>query len=203
LAFRRSSVAVAILGTLLISGCTSGNGDSTETSGSNVPSFVEQVSDAVKQADIGGASDNQLAILREAQGSGELTFDQARQAALATIDCIEGGGGSARYIEQQESSGLTLPMAVAEAKDDESLTVMEPVIEKCMNLESFWVDKVYQLQPESQEVRDAYRDKQAPVIRKCLEDNGYATDPQATPQELISQALDVSLETEHAVNCYK
>jgi len=165
-------------------------------------SFVEQASAAIEAATVGGASDDQLAILREAESSGELTFDQARQAAVATIDCIEAGGGTASYYEQREPSGLIVPGGILEAKDDESLTRMEPVLDECANLQSFWVNKVYQLQPDSQEVRDAYVAKQAPAIRKCLENHGYATDPQATPQELVSQAMKVSADTDNAVSCY-
>lgn len=164
-------------------------------------SFAEQASAAVTQAEVGGGSEAQLAILREAQRTGELTFDQARQAALATIDCIEAGGGTASYFEQRDPSGIVVPMGSLEAKDDESLTRMEPLLDECATLESFWVNKLYQLQPDSQEARDAYREKQAPVIRKCLEDNGYSTDPQATPQELVTQALQVAFDTENAVAC--
>lgn len=190
------------MGSLLVSGCSSGAGDQSGTGGTDVASFVEQVSVAVEAAGSGGASDDQLAILREAQTSGELTFDQARQAALATIDCIEVGGGSVSYYEQREPSGLVVPGSILEAKDEEGLTRMEPVLDECVNLESFWVNKVYQLQPDSQEVRDAYVAKQAPAIRRCLEDNGYATDPEATPRDLVSRAFDVSRDTNNAVNCY-
>lgn len=201
-ASRRFSVAAVVAGSLLVSGCA-GQGGGRPTDGTErVQSFVERVSGAIDGAETGGASDAQLAILREAEMTGELTFDQARQAALATIDCIEQGGGSASYDEQREPSGLVVPRGVAEAKDEESLTRLEPVIEKCMNLESFWVNNIYQLQPDSQEVRDAYRDKQAPVIRKCLGDNGYATDPEATPEELFAQAVEVSQDTDDAVRCF-
>lgn len=200
-AFRAFLLIAVSVGSLLLSGCSSGPGGQSGTGGADTQSFADQARAAVEQAVVGGAGDNQLAILREAQRTGELTFDQARQAVLATLDCIEAGGGTTSYFEQRDPSGVVVPIGRAEAKDEESLTRLEPMIDQCSTLESFWVNKLYQLQPSSQEVRDAYRDKQAPVIRKCLEDNGYSTDPDATPQELVTQALQVAFDTDNAVTC--
>ncbi len=201
-AVRRFTGVAAFLGTLVVAGCSFGAGDGSGTVGGDTASFAEQVNAALESAVARGAGDDQLAILRDAQVTGEVTFDQARQAVLATIDCIEGGGGSASYYELSESSGLVVPSAILEAKDPDGLTRMEPVLDECVSIESFWVNKVYQLQPDSQEVRDAYLEKQAPAIRECLEDNGYATDPEASPQELVMQSSQVSAETSNAIKCY-
>ncbi len=199
---KRFVAATVSLATLSVSACAFGAGNPSGTERADTASFAEQVNAAVASAVAGGAGDDQLAILRDAQVTGEVTFDQARQAVLATIDCIEGGGGSASYYELGESSGLVVPSAILEAKDPDGLTRMEPVLDECVSIESFWVNKVYQLQPDSQEVRDAYLEKQAPAIRECLEDNGYATDPEATSQELVMQSSQVSTETNNAINCY-
>ncbi len=195
-------MAIVAIGSLLLTGCSLGSGNESDADGSDNPSFSERAATAIEGASAGGASDDQLAILREAQATGTVTLDQARQAVLATLDCIVDGGGSASYSEQREPSGLIVPTGMALAKDEESLTRLEPVIEGCMNRESFWVNNLYQMQPVSQELRDAYDASQAPAIRQCLEDHGYATDPKATPGELISQAVNVSIETGNAVDCY-
>lgn len=82
----RFALAAVVTASLLLSGCSTDDGESG-ANGSDTRSFVERVSSAIAAAETGGASDAQLAILREAQANGELTFDQARQAILATIDC--------------------------------------------------------------------------------------------------------------------
>jgi len=193
---------VALMGCLLASGCAGGTASPSGGVGDDPTSFADQVKVAIEQAEAGGASDDQLSILREAQDEGVLTFEQAHSAALATLDCYIEGGGSGRYYENVEDSGLVVPMYMALAKDDATLTRLEPLMDACGTREGFWVNKLYQLQPVSQETRDAYLRKQGPVIRACLEDHGYATDPSATPEELVQQAMKVDFDTNGATNCY-
>ncbi len=200
---RSMRVPVALMGCLVVSGCSAGTGDPSGNGGVDPAAFVDQVKVAIEQAEAGGASDDQLSILREAQVEGVLTFEQALSAALSTLDCYIEGGGSGTYYENVEDSGLVVPMYMALAKDDETLTRLEPMMDACGKREGFWVNKVYQLQPSSQETRDAYLKEQAPVIRKCLEDHGHATDRLATPEELVQQAMEVDFDTNGAINCYK
>jgi hypothetical protein len=187
---------------LVAAGCTTGGGDPAAQAAEDVVSFSDRIGGAIEAARDGGAGDAQLGILTRAQEDGVVTFEQAHSAILANIDCYVDGGGTAQYYEQVEPSGLVVPGFLALAEDDEALTRFEPLMEACSAQESFWVNMVYQLQPGSQETRDAYLEAQAPVIRKCLEDNGYSVDPEATPDELVSQAVQVAGETSNSVNCY-
>ncbi len=191
------------MGCLLVSGCSTGTGDTLGDGGDDPTTFADQVKTAIEQAEAGGASDDQLNILREAQVEGVLTFEQAHSAALATLDCYIEGGGSGRYFENVEESGLVVPMYMALADDDATLTRLEPLMDACGTREGFWVNKLYQLQPVSQATRDAYLRKQGPVIRACLEDHGFATDPLATPEELVQQAMQVNFDTNGATSCYQ
>lgn len=195
-------VATVAISVLALTGC-SGSRDDAPDAGEDVLSFAVQVSNAIDEASAGGAGDAQLAILHDAQEAGTLTYDQERTAMFAHLDCLTAGGATAAFVEQTEPSGLLVPNVVVEAKDDASLEKIEPLIDECADRESFWVNKLYQLQPESQETRDAYLEERAPKIRKCLEDNGIATDPDATPRELIQQALEASADTANATNCMR
>jgi hypothetical protein len=57
------------------------------------------------------------------------------------------------------------------------------------------------MQPTSIEANLAFIEKQAPVIRQCLEDAGYDTDPKATGMDLVLQSTDVARETGLGVDC--
>lgn len=195
------SVTAAMTGCLLLSGCSSFGGGPADGPDSEVASFQDQVSVAIDEAEAGGASDQQLTILREAQTEGRVTFDHARMSILTTVECVEDGGGVATYYEDAHSSGMVIPTFILEAKDDAGLDRFGPLIDECGNLESYWVNKVYQLQPTSQEARDAYLETQAPVIRECLESHGHLTDPSATPIELVRQAAEVANDSDGTINC--
>ena len=201
---RRQAIRLltVVMSGLVATGCTTGDGDPAAQASEDAVSFADRIQGAIESARDGGAGDTQMSILKQAQEDGVVTFEQAHSAILANIDCYVEGGGTARYYERVEPSGLVVPGFLALAEDDEALTRFEPLMEACSTQESFWVNNVYQLQPGSQETRDAYLEAQAPVIRKCLEDNGYAVDPEATPEELVSQAMQTAGETSNTVNCY-
>lgn len=195
---RWHTVAVASAVLVTVVACASGPSDGAD----DAREFAERIASAISDAEAGGASQNQLDILYEAQSAGYLTVDQARRATFADIDCIENAGGRASYVEQSDLSGLPVPNSILVAPNEEALAAMSSVAEECVKLESFWVNKVYQLQPLSQEVRDSYLEAQAPQIRACLEDHGYTVDASATPQDVLSQAILVAGETDDAVLCF-
>jgi len=61
----------------------------------------------------------------------------------------------------------------------------------CEYSESYWVNKLYQTQPSAIDANLAFIEKQAPVIRQCLEDAGYDTDPDATGMDLVLQSAEL------------
>lgn len=192
-------MTVLALSGLVVAACTSGPSDNADEK----RDFAERIESEIRDAEAGGASEDQLAILYEAQRAGYLTVDQARRATFADIDCIENAGGRASYVEQTDLSGLPVPNSILEAPNEEALAAMSSVAEECVKLESFWVNKVYQLQPQSQEIRDSYLESQEPQIRACLEEHGYIVDASATPPEILSQAVRVAGETDDAVLCFE
>jgi hypothetical protein len=60
---------------------------------------------------------------------------------------------------------------------------------------------LFQVQPTSVEANLAFIEKQAPVLRKCLEDAGYDTEPDATGMDLVRQSTDVGQQTGLRVDC--
>jgi len=188
-----------VCATLMLSGCAGGGtGDGPAP---DARAFAAQARKDLEDATAGHASEHQLTILREAFAAGEVTYDQAKDATYMVIECIHDAGGTAEYEENRDDSGFVIPNAILTAPDDDALEAMSAIAEQCSNREAFWVNKLYQLQPTSQETRDRYWLEQAPAIRQCLEDHGFPTSSDATPKELRVLALRVLDESGGETNC--
>jgi len=128
-------------------------------------------------------------------------MNSARDAALAVVDCITVGGGDASYVEEAEDSGVIIPGYRVRADSEEALNALDGIIEQCDRQHAFYVNKFFQLQPKTQEARDAYLETQLPLIRACLKEHGYTTDAKATPDEVMRQAMEVRADTDNSVTC--
>lgn len=189
----RSVRALSVLGLVLLCGC----GTEAQTPADDTdPIFDELIQTAVAEAEAGGAGPAQLTILQGAQIAGEVTLEQAREAARATVECFEDAGLEGDFDEETEPSGLIVPgYAVSTSSDD-----MTP-IDQCDYENGYWVNKVYQLQPASEQVRTGFYEDNADALRACLEDAGYETDPDATGADVARQASEVAAETAGVVDC--
>jgi hypothetical protein len=185
-------LAAALVGCVVLVGCATESVEEAETE-----SFADQIAIAIAEAEAGGAGDAQLAILRQAQTEGEISIEDARAAARAMVECVNNAGSQASYDERTNESGLVVPGYSALANTDEQ----QVIADACDAQEAFWINMIYQTQPASVAVNDAYLDQQAPLVRTCLEREGYATDPDATTIELLRQAADARDETDLAVDC--
>lgn len=163
--------------------------------------FPGIIASALAEAEAGGAGEAQLAILRQAAADGEISIESARAAARAAVQCMSDGGIYAAYHEDGMKSGLVIPGYIAGGGTADQMSAQDVVITACDNRESFWVNSVYQGQPTSVAVNDAYLDQQVPIVRSCLERSGYHTDPDATTHEVLRQALDVAQATSFELNC--
>ncbi len=194
--FRRSRratrVATAVLACAVLAGCAA-----ESSPPEHVATFSEVVDVALQEAVTGGAGETQLAILRQAQKDGSLTVEDTRAAARSAVDCMNAAGFSATYGEQKDDSGLIVPEYTAGFDAGQDISG----IDTCDQQEFFWVNMVYQTQPLAVEKTDARLEQQAPVIRKCLEGNGYTTDPSSSPRDLARQASKVAQESNGAVDC--
>ncbi len=195
---RWRGVALASVLASTLAGCSHNVDTAVSTSISD--DFDGQVGQAISDAKQSGASEQQLAILERAAAHGVVTFEDAKIATTDAMDCMSGRGVSATYEETVLSNGLTIPGYRVVAKKSDGSSALND-LDQCENGESAWVNKLYQMQPTSIEANLAFIEKQAPVIRKCLEDAGYDTDPKATGMDLVIQSSDVARQTNGATDC--
>jgi len=182
---------VVLAGGVVLVGCGTETGAQADSE-----TFADQIAAAIEQAEAGGASEAQLAILRQAQIDGEVSLEDARATAHAVVECVNNAGFSSFYSEHTEGSGLVIP-EYSYSSDPEQ----EAITDACMVQEDAWVSMVYQMQPSSQAREDAFLEQQAPLVRRCLETNGYTVAPNATTHEVLCQAVDAILETDGVVDC--
>lgn len=187
-------MATALVSVALMTGCAS------EAAGSDDPVFAEIIETAIADAQSGGASDRQLAILEEARESGEVTIEQMREASRATVECMVDSGLDAEYQETTEPHGLVVPgyrvRVIGEVSESQQFAA-----DRCDDEHGLWVNMVYQGQPSSDRLWDELYNSRVDVIRACLEDAGYETEPDATGVELARQVGEIFGQTLGDVNC--
>jgi len=180
----------------LVAGCSHG-----ATAPDDLQSaFAGTVQQAIKDATSGGASTQQLDVLERAAKDGGVTFEDAKMAATSTMACMESQGVTANYQEKALPNGVTIPGYTVQDHTSNGGDAL-PVMDGCERSESYWVNMLYQTQPTSVEANLAFIEKQAPVIRQCLEDAGFDTDPKATGMDLVKQAGDISRQTNGGTDC--
>jgi len=187
---------VGLVGIGLVTGCSHSAGGESDLE----REFHATVSEAIAEATDGRASTQQLDILERAATDGGVTFEDAKIAATSAISCMAGQGVTATYQEQSLPNGVTIPAYIVQDRTSNGGDAF-PVMDGCEQSESYWVNELYQMQPTSIEANLAFIEKQAPVIRQCLEDAGYDTDPDATGMDLVIQAGEVGPQTLGGVDC--
>lgn len=175
-------------------------GCSSQPAESNDPLFDMLILEAIEQAAAAGASDGQLELLRQSEDAGHVPVETLRLAVHATIECFVEAGFEAEYLEPVGPEGLALP-SYRVWTDGELSPGDDALIEECDSREGFWVNKVYQLQPSSDELRVEFVNGKADELRACLEDAGYPAEAGADGVALAQQAGRVATESQGAVDC--
>jgi len=186
------ALVVAVLVGVVLVGCSTETGAQADSA-----VFADLVASIIQEAEAGGAGDAQLAILRQAQSDGWLSIEVDRAVNRAAVECVNDAGSYAFYQETTMESGLVLPGFSALADTPEQ----EAIADACTTEVQFWVNGLYQMQPTSMQLNETYLDQQIPLVRSCLERNGYTVVPDATTHELLRQAVDVRSETNSGVDC--
>lgn len=185
--------AVTGISCLVLAGCTSGDLAKSEAK----RDFADMIQGVLEDAEAGAAGEAQREILRHAQAEGVVSMEDAREAASAMVQCVEDAGSEALITDQTMQSGVVPPAYNWKADTPEQAAIGDA----CDTQEAFWVNGAYQMQPASIALNDAYLDKQLPLVRTCLQREGYPTDPAATTHEVLRQALQVKIDTASAVDC--
>lgn len=184
-------LAVAAL-CVSVAGCEASNSSASEPE-----DFTDIVAAAIAEAKEGGASDAQLALLEGAQARGELSLQDAREAARSAVECVDSAGFDGIYAEETKPSGLVVPWFTSPVDTSEQMAVYDA----CSQQEYWWVFTVYAMQPTSQALQDAYLEKQVPLVKACLQENGFDVAPDATTIDILRQARDVNSASESAIDC--
>lgn len=128
---------VALLVVLCLAGCT----------GSVAPEPASAVlRDALADARAGGAGDDQLAALRQAQSAGAVSTEAVRAAAHRAVGCMRAAGLDARYHEGAFAHGVVVPGYLVHHEPDAD---EDTRAEACDAREFHWVSRAYQVQPSS------------------------------------------------------
>ena len=180
--------------TIVLTGCA------TEREEVDGQVFVELVEGAIEDARAGGASSGQLAILAEAREAGRVTLEHLREAVRATMQCFSEAGLGSEYVESTNQVGLSIP-GYNVFVDEESGAMDDASVEQCDTAHGFWVNKVYQVQPSSDQLWGDYFDRHADELRSCLESAGHEIEAGATGSELAGQANEIAAETNGEVDC--
>lgn len=151
--------------------------------------FSDRVGNAISEALESGAGTVQLDALEEIQRDGEVSFELARRAAFATVECFEEHGLRASYMEITRENGLTIPNYRIETPADATGEV-QVIIDSCATRESHWINLLYQSQPMARQMTGEYVLGKEDELRACLEAQGASPDADADGWELAMTALE-------------
>lgn len=162
----RRFVTFAAMSVLIVSlaGCSQSKEAPSDVTSAEFADLMNQI---ISDARAGGASEAQVALLESAATSGELTIEQARESARSYMACLDTVGLNSDYVEST-STGVVIPSVHVYAFTLEEMETMQ----QCDTKENFWVNYVYQTQPSSIELQDAYLEQQRPALVACLEAAG-------------------------------
>ncbi len=178
---------------LIMAGCSSDALAASEAQ----RDFRDMIQGVIDDAQAGGAGEEQLAVLRNAQTEGAMSLEDARAVTRAAVQCVKDAGSDAFYQERTTETGLVLPEYNSLANTPEQMAIADA----CSTQVEFWVRMAYVMQPTSIAQKDAYLDQQVPLVIACLEREGYNVDPGLSTRDVLRQAVQVNTETAGAVDC--
>jgi len=187
----KCGAGIAVAFSVLCVGC------GTQGSASSEPSvdFDDWIGAVIHDADSGGASEGQIAILERSQASGAVSFEDAAEANEATVACLLEAGFTVETRFDETYPGFEVPGF--RASDPVGLTADQAslILEQCEKSESFFVNYAYQMQPAALEAADAAFESARAEFIQCLEREGVSIDPDSTEDELIRAGADLLVKT--------
>ena len=184
----------------LIVGCA-GSPPGPDTTGVEDPLFSVRIQRAIDDATAQGAGADQLALLEAASSAGTLDLETERGAVRNAIDCMDARGLTSEYFEETTAAGLLIPRFKTRFDPSMSDDDNQALWDECYSTELLWVDQLYQTQPIAIQQIDEFLDAQAPVLRECLKNAGFALPPDATGRELATLAIQTDGKYEEGLAC--
>lgn len=154
------------------------------------PEFTRQLDRDIESAQEAGATAEQVAILQEAQETGEITFEAYSEAVDRALRCARQAGVAVQGDSTIEHRGLRLRSYSVPVEADPREPLPGYPVHRCVADHSFWVERMYQLQPVSLEAQEAHYERYRSAIVDCLAEYGVEVEPDLSYEELSSQFRD-------------
>lgn len=173
-------MAVACALVALTTSCSPGSQDEPASTGGST-AFAGLIANAIREANEGSASREQVELLELASAEGEMTYARAHQGLTNYFTCLADNGIEA-WEEPVAPARSFPPMRYSVGADDPT------VMDLCYVAEFMYVDTVYQLQPSIAAEVERVVMESAPLIIACLEGAGFPITTDPTYDELRDAA---------------
>ncbi len=182
---------MSAMSVLALGACSSQTPNDTATLDPQA-AFMQAAKQELADAESGTMSDAQAAILRRIIANGEVSFDDAAEAAHNAVACMEAAGLTAGYTVDDLGAGIEFPTYQAGGSEE--------VADACDQQESSAVSYLYQTQPSTTEAFDRDFELKRPALVACLKDHGVAVDSDATTNELYRASNELAIATENSAD---
>lgn len=197
----RARLSAALACVVLAAGataCTFNESDDAPTE------FEQALDDIVTRASEGEATTEQLAILEEAQDTGEIPFEAYRDAVDRGLDCLRATGAEVADHGTTERYGVPMRSYSVDEETElaqPALVVPGVIVHTCMAEHSAWVELIYQGQPATIERQQAHWEQHREPVLACLREHGVEVDSDAPVDELRRTTTRAYTDGETEVSC--
>ncbi len=191
---RAVTALVVICGVAAIAGCGA-PAPQPAVAPTQSSAFDDRVSTAIAEAEAGGGSEAQIALLNAARLSGDVNVELARQARSAFSDCAAALGVAVTFAETTRPDGW---VSATTWVDGNAKSGTEQIAMECERKESYWVTKLYDTQPRAEQATSDYLNSQARVLLTCLQEKGFEPDSDLSGMDLAMLAASAPSEAMRA-----
>lgn len=168
------------LGAVLVLSTLAGCSEASHLEVTGDPEFVQLISSQLALARAADASPEQIAVLENAAASGNLEFEDYKQAVEATFQCFRDNNVQYQEFGIDDSRGFPQLEYMYESPPDGP----SPVASDCITANSRYVEMVYQVQPSSYQASDAAFEAALPILIPCLRKQGFLGPEEPTVDEV-------------------
>lgn len=130
-------------------------------------------------------------VLVQSQQTREVSFEDAKQAALRTIACMEDMGGTGSYVVDHVALDFYVP-AYTIGGDPDDFVDIDATIDECDQRESHWVLMLHQIQPKYEDARALELDERRQARIACVEELGVDMAEDASWEDVTSAIYESS-----------
>jgi len=147
----------------------------------------------------GVADDQQLEILRTAQQTQVISFEDYKEAVGRTLSCIADAGVRIDGPTTDESLGFpVIRYGFAGGLDATGTKPANPVPDQCIKQHSYYVENAYRAQPTSQDALDAILEQSRAAVQQCIDKAGITVDSDLPVRQWLAAIAGFG---EPGINC--